>query len=413
MFVGCTVFGALTVHLAYLLIAPAPFGFDMMFVHNALWNLASGRWAFSDLIGQNIYAAHAFFNLPLFFPFYLLDHPYWLNIGHCLFGTAAAYVFYRSGGISLALIYLLFPATSGFLLVECQPSISGVPFLAAYFLFKERKKPAPAFLCGMLASFGYEPFILAMFMEGILEAVKPECGRRLGLALMCGTTVTLLLFLFNAAESDFVSGSRHYTALGGSPLGAIKLLLADPRALGAHVFMKAKMGFIFHLLFPVFFLPLLVPRLLLVAAPELILVLLADPGDDMYKINAFYTHVTTVVIVVAAGRIIGSRRKLAMALVANVAVLQFAYHHTLIPQTPGKAEAILQSGFHMPSTMSFDDVPEGARVLIEKRSEAALFPKRAVLLPDPFLAPRIYEEWSTGRLDYDYVVRGGKTLRRQ
>lgn len=391
--------GALLLHGYGILHRPPGFGFDVAMIHNALWNLSEGRGVWSDLLDQSLYSVHAFFNLPLFLPFFLVSpRPEALNLAHFIFGIAPVIpLFYLGGktvGLSFALIYLLLPATSGFLLVEAQPSITGVVFLAAYLYFKESRKLRPAAACAALAAFGYEPFLLAIILEGLLELPS---NRRWGAVILTIGLATLALFLLNASTGPSASGSRHYQTLGGSPVGAVKMLFFAPRELIALVFMKAKIGYLFHLLFPLLFLPLLAPRALLIALPELALVLLADPGDDMYKINAFYSHVTTIAFLYAAIRAtarFANRERVAVFLVVNALVCHFAYDHTLLKR---KVEPVGISEI-------VELVPRGAIVVTESREDVVKFPFRRVSTPDDFLSPRVYEQWREGALHAEYLA---------
>ncbi len=409
---GATV-SAVLVRLVAGLYSSHGFGFDNAYVYNSLWNLSRGSWLYCDTIGQPLLSVHSFLNMPLLFPFYLLGHPVFLNAGHLLIGFSTIVPIYviardlfgeRSSAAAAATAFLLLPSTSGFLLVECQPSITGVPFLFAYLLYRDRKRRLPATLCALLAAFGYEPFILAILVEGVAETLRPSIDRRFGLTLLLAGGFAGLLFALNSAGYDSVSGSRHYSTLDGSPLNAVRLIITSPSTIFGLMVTKAKLGYLVHLLFPLLFLPLASPRALLMALPELALVLLSDPGDDMHKINCFYSHVTTVALMYAALRSLSrlrlrllSANRAIFVLLLHVSMMHFTYHHTLMKLTASDLVQIASNRRNeFEPLVPLNLVPEGARVYVTAREGLYLLPRRRAACPDDFLAPVVYrdsEQW--------------------
>ncbi len=409
------------------------FGFDVMTTHNALWNLVNGRGVHADPVGISYFAVHPLFILPLYLPFYLLfEHPYMLNLAHYGLALAAAALAYalarerlgsREAGLCCALVFLLLPATSGSILVECQPSFAGVPLLFAYFLFKERKKRSLAGLFAVLTALTWEPFLAAMILEGGLEMIRPGGDRRLGRIALFAGLAALSLYLLNRQPSVDLSASRHYAAVGGTPLAALEMIVRDPLGLARVVFHPSKIGLFVHLGLPLLFLPLLRPRLLFLCVPEWIIILLANPGDDMTKINCFYIQVSMVVGVYALITVLarfdpesGRAPRLAFVVLVHVALLQFAYHHTFLPRTLENLRALPENARRgLIETAPKGLVPEGSRVVVMERGALIRFPRRHLLYPDAFLSPVVERAWREGRLEHEYLVvdadRGASAFR--
>jgi uncharacterized membrane protein len=400
------------------------FGFDNAISHNMLWNLTEGRWTACDPMGQPLYSVHSFFLAPLFLPFYALGHPALLNLGHMLFAISAALPVYllatqrfasRSAGLCMALFYLLLPSTSGLMLVECQFNIAGLPFLMWYLYWKDTGRSGLAAAGAALAAFAYEPFIAAIILDGLVDTIKAGPNRRRGAVVAAAGLGALALFALNRAGFPPVSMSRHYGDLGGSPLAIARTFLESPGFVIGHTFSREKIGFLLHLTLPTLLFPFVNPRVLIMALPELILVLLSDRGDDMHKINCFYTHVTTMCLVY--GTIVGAAgmarrfrmdtRRLAFVLLCHALILQFAYHHTFLPRAAEYArKAVASPGLYVyvPETV----VPRGSRVLVERHQDLGRFPWRRAMFPDSFLSPLLYSRRGVLEAEADFVARGAQ-----
>lgn len=405
------------------LIDTSPFGGDETMTTNALWNMTEGSWAYSDLFQQNLYSIHSFFALPLYLPFFaFLYHPHWFNIVHLAFGFSAVFAVYLLGrdvtgsrecGVGMSLVFCLLPTTSGFMLVECQPSIPGVVFFFLYFVFRHRKRRLPALLCACVASFGYEPFIAAVILEGIAETLSPRIDRRFGAGLVAIGAFVLSLWAINLLGDQPVSGTRHFKALGGGPEGVLRMLVENPRGLAELILLPAKAGFVFHLLFPLLMLPLMEARYLVAGLPEFSLCILSDRGDDMHRIYSFYTHVATISMVVGsvyavarvARRLGWPAARVAFVLFAHIATCHFTYRHNMIPRFLDRmSQGYSWSIAGMPALSPESLVPEGRSVAVTRPTDAWRFPHRRVILLDHYLTPKAARMWDSGELQPEFLI---------
>ena len=401
---------------------PFAFGFDLAFVQNAAWNLWEGRGSWSDVMGMPTYAVHSFFTLPLFaWILAFSPHPAYFTLANVVWGVLAAIpagllgreiLRSREAGWTVGLSFLLLPNLPGFLLVECHPTITGPVFLLSYFYFREKRRALPAALCATLAAFSHEVFLLGILVEGAVEVARPEVSRRFGGVLLAIGSLTLGLFLLNRAGQIPVSGLRHYKALGGHPERVLGILAADPSLVASLVFTRAKMGFLFHFLVTLAFLPLLGARRLWIALPEVALVLLSDPDSSMARIDFFYTHTAACASFYAALkglRWICDRRgwepaRGAFLLFCALLSLQFVFYDGLLRHAADRAAYLLitDPGRDLYPTVPETLVPRGATVLVQSSQDLPKFPRRRVIFVDPFLSPANVMREREGTLEAEY-----------
>ncbi len=424
---GCVALLSLVVIAAFIgrgmaILSTEPtFGFDLAWVYNAAWNLAEGRGPWSDLLGTSMYGVHGFFLFPLFLPFYwLIPHIAGFYVAQFCWGLVAvipAFMFGRrlfdcvECGIMVSLLYLLHPAISGFVLTESQPTIIGVPFLFLYMYAKVAQRPCLMVLAAAVAAMAFEVFALAIISAGAVEAIRRRKYDSADGAVALAGLLALLLFVMARPETGWISGGRHYAAFGGSPAGAVSTLFREPHIFSQVVFTRTKLGYLAHLFLPVCLLPLMAPLTLVMALPEMVLVLLADPSGDMPKINSFYTHVATVAILCGACQVISNWRerlrpvRALFILLLVATLLQFNYHHTFVPKLGVSWSGALNFAANGPfKTISPTVVPEGSTMTVLDPRLAWRFPRRRVVVVHNWLSPHRAHQFAEHGIETDYLV---------
>jgi uncharacterized membrane protein len=210
--------------------------------------------------------------------------------------------------LGFALAYLLYPATGWLALNEFHPVALATPLLLFAFWFLDEERLLPFAALAVLASLCKEeiPFVIAGF--GVWYAVSHRrhaagAAIALGGVLWAAVAVTVVIPHFNHGQtSDFYS---RYSEVGGSPGGLVKDAFTHPGRLVRAVFTGRDLHYALQLLWPLAFLPLLAPLVLLAALPEIAInVLSAVPTQT--SIHFHYTAGLIAPLVIAA--IFGARR---------------------------------------------------------------------------------------------------------
>jgi uncharacterized membrane protein len=421
--------GVAAIWALYALITHAgrhPFGIDVAYIENAIWNWHEGRGLWSDVLAGHLYGHHAFFLTPLLYPAWLIGpHPNFLNYAHLFACLVSAIPMHaaardllgtRAHAWAVTLAYLTHASFAGFAFVECQPLSLGLPFLGLFFWASGRRYHLITVLSGLVVAMAGEVFLGGMILLALSGLVTGNQPRRVAAPLAAGALLILALFLLYRSGSEGVSASRHYATLGGSPIGAVRLLFSDPAALAALILIPGKVGFVGHLLLPFLGLSLLSPRWWPLLLPELILVLLSDRGDDMYKINCFYAYVTFPTLWFAAvhtlSRIAEQRRMMLASVLGVLAVtLPFCYAHS--PFHEWRRVSDLPAAIREPlyPVAPTSVVPEGATVVCTNRNLSGFFPRRRIVVPQEWLSPNRTAAFASGRMNYDFLaLKPGDTV---
>src|SRR5204863_6169203 len=181
-------------------------------------------------------------------------------------------------GLGFALAYLLYPATGWLALNEFHPVALATPLLlfAFWYLDEDRLVAFVPFAVAAAACKEEIPFVLAGF--GVWYAVSHRrwtAGAAIvvvGIAWAAVATTVVIPHFNHGQSSDFYT---RYSEVGGSPGGIVKTAFTHPGRLASAVTTSRDLHYVLQLLWPLAFLPLLAPLVLLAALPELAINLLS------------------------------------------------------------------------------------------------------------------------------------------
>ena len=318
---------------------------DLGYYVQVVWSIAEGRGAYVSLPEMHAWGDHFSPVLYLFVPFaWIVPGAAPLLIGQTLIlaaGGVAVFAVARRRldddrlAAGFALLYLLNPSLHGINLRDVHPQAFAIPLLVFAADAVERGRFGWCALALVAAAAGREDAAVAIVGFGVWLAL----ARRKWLA---GAAVAAVAIALLAVDIRWVMPyflGRPYTHFGRyTPLGdSLEAILVSPalrpRALLESLLTVANARYLFLLLAPLGFLPLLAPRTLAAAAPGLAMNLLSL--DPLLRVpRSQYTSFILPFLVLAAvdgyaalGRIAGGRRLLgrfspaaALALAAVVSV---------------------------------------------------------------------------------------------
>ena len=309
--------------------------FDLGNMVQAVWSTAHGHpLRVTDLHGDQIsrLGAHVDPILVLFAPLWWVwpSASMLLTAQALAVGLGALPVFWLArkhlgsprAGLGFALVYLLYPATEWLTLNEFHPVALATPLLLFAFWFLDEDRLLPFALCAVAAAACKEeiPFVLAGF--GVWYAVSRrrwvEGGAivALGVAWAAVATTVVIPHFNHGQTSDFYT---RYSEVGGSPGGIVKTAFTHPARLIHAAFTGRDLHYALQLLWPLAFLPLLAPLLLVAIVPELAINVLSAVNSQT-SIHFHYTAGLIAPLVIAG--IFGARRLRGRAVpIAAAAVL--------------------------------------------------------------------------------------------
>ena len=403
---------------------------------NILWNTVNGRLWFSDLIGMNFLGYHPFYNIIFIIPFFLVNSSvFFLESVQCITSLSCSIIVYflaqqilrdKIVSATCATIFLLYPPMAGWSANALEPQVFSVPFLLGALLALE-KKSLFWFICmSTSAAFSIETFLTAVPLLACIAGIiyfRRASAKLLIFALIVVGLAAIHFIIIQPAcmPTDGLQPSIafHYSALGNSKREILMTILTDPVRLARVVLIPGKIGFVAHLLLPWLFLPLLAPWALIPAIPELVMILLSNPGDDMYKINCFYTQVGTCFIMWGAlhglkkvtdffplflplsthnNRIV---RAIVTSLLALSIGLQANYFHTL-----GRGIFSLSFDHILPSSpIAGIEIPQDAKIIVTQGPLATWFATQPVIYPNNNNVTRFAQNrFISGEWIPDYIV---------
>ncbi len=308
--------------------------FDMGNMVQAVWSTAHGHpLRVTDLQGDQIsrLAAHVDPILMVFAPLWLV----WPSANMLLVAQALAvglgafpvYWLARKhlssprAGLAFALAYLLYPATGWLTLNEFHPVALATPLLLYAFWFLDEDRLLAFGICAVAASACKEeiPFVIAGF--GVWYAVT---RRRWSVgAVIVGTGIawaaiatTVVIPHFNHGQSS--GFYTRYSEVGGSPGGIVKTAFLHPVRLVRAAFTVRDLRYVLDLGWPLAFLFLLSPLVLVAALPELVINLLSAVTTQT-SIHFHYTAGLIPPLVI--GAIFGARKLGRYAVPVAVAIV--------------------------------------------------------------------------------------------
>ncbi|TMK72932.1 MAG: DUF2079 domain-containing protein [Actinobacteria bacterium] len=295
--------------------------FDLGNMVQAVWSTAHGHLLqVTDLQGDQVsrLGAHVDPILALFAPlWWIWSSPNMLLVVQAVgVGLGAIPVYWLArkhlrsarAGLGFALVYLAYPATGWLTLNEFHPVALATPLLlfAFWFLDEDRLVPFAVFAVAAAACKEEIPFVIAGF--GVWYAVSRrrwiEGGAIavLGVAWAAVATTVVIPHFNHGQTSDFYT---RYSEVGGSPGGIVKTAFTHPGRLAHAAFTGRDLHYALQLLWPLAFLPLLSPLVLVAALPELAINVLSAVTTQT-SIHFHYTAGLIAPLVIAA--IFGAHR---------------------------------------------------------------------------------------------------------
>jgi len=295
--------------------------FDLGNMVQAVWSTAHGHpLRVTDLHGDQIsrLGAHVDPILVLFAPLWWIwpSADMLLVVQAIVVGLGALPVYWLArkhlgsarAGLGYALAYLLYPATGWLTLNEFHPVALATPLLLFAFWFLDGDRLLPFALCAIAASACKEeiPFVIAGF--GVWYAVSRRRWTEgvtimvLGIAWAAVATTVVIPHFNHGQTSDFYT---RYSEVGGSPGGIVRTAFTHPGRLAHAAFTGRDLHYTLQLLWPLAFLPLLAPLVLVAALPELAINLLSAVKTQT-SIHFHYTAGLIAPLVIAG--IFGARR---------------------------------------------------------------------------------------------------------
>jgi uncharacterized membrane protein len=286
IFIYAVGFSALTVNRYAAFEARA---LDLGNLHQTVWNIAHGQpFHMTNQPGTvNRLSLHVEpILLPIALFYWLHDGPETLLILQAVVVALGAWPLYalarhrlRHGwpALALALVYLLNPTIQAANWLEFHPVTLAPTFLMAAYYFLVTGHNRSFALFALLAAACKEEIGLLLFMIGGYAVVvlrRPKLGSwTMALALSWSLLAVL------GIQQFFAAGNIHwgrYDYLGETPLDKLLRLFTAPQLVWQQLQAADAMGYLFRLLWPVGFLALLAPAVLLLALPSLAINLLAD-----------------------------------------------------------------------------------------------------------------------------------------
>jgi uncharacterized membrane protein len=378
--------------------APA---FDIGIFDQGVWLLSRFKEPFVTVLGLNLFGDHVSFIMLLFVPFYWLwPGPETLLVIQAMVLALGAIPVYllartilRSQWFALvpSLAYLLTPALGWLNLENFHPDCLEVPLLlfALYFVVCGRWRPYLVMVCLLLTV--KEDMVLVLVPLGLYVALCHN--RKMGL-LTAGLAVVWFVVVFFGAQpklSGALPGSLDSWRIPfGGFGGLIKTAFGRPWEVIAYMVTADKVRYLFQLLTPVLFLPLLTARTLVIV-PVLFFNLISN---FWYQSNLQYHYHSSIIPVFCVMALLALERfkglKLRRALVV-VALLAAAFSLYMWGPVQGTREPSYYPDPQHPQAVAATEalalIPSDAVVAAEDKFASHLTNReRIYVFPTPFSA---------------------------
>lgn len=258
-------------------------GFDLGIYDQLVWNTLHGRFFFYTTTGEPAlhFSNHASLNLLLIAPFYLIHSgpetllflqavsiglgglpPFWLGRDELKSDLAA---------LSLVLTYLLFPTLEIVTLWDFHPPVLSVGFFMFAFYFLVKRRPVWFFVFLIMAISGKEHLPLQGAFLGLYAILRYRAWR------LGGVTIVLCLAWFFAVMSWLIPANSptgehifigYYAELGKTPAEIVFTTLARPDLVLQNLWQPDTLHYLYDLLTPFAYLPLIGLPVLLIGAPS-------------------------------------------------------------------------------------------------------------------------------------------------
>jgi len=287
-------------------------GYDLGNVDQAVWNTLHGRFLrmTNEEGTESRLGTHCDPIIALLAPLYLIySSPETLLVVQTIALALGAWpIFWLTkeklasawAGVAFTVIYLAFPALEGANLIEFHAVTLGASFLTWAFYFLQRERPYLFSLFATLAMSCKEDIPLTVSMMG-LYAFFVQRKRKWGVVtLLAGilwfiVAVKVIIPSFNESGRSIHLG--HYSYLGNSIEEVLINVVTKPELVLNNFKDELKIAYLIKLCFPVGYLSLLAPHVLLIAAPSIAINFLST-HYTMYALDMFWGSVTIVPFVV-------------------------------------------------------------------------------------------------------------------
>lgn len=282
--------------------------FDLGNMDQVVWNTSRGRiFQMTDPNGTNIIsrlAFHADFILILLAPLYFLwSSPLLLLLIQTLVVAAGTIFIFvlakkilKSKNIALvfSFIFLLNPALEHANLYDFHPVALATTFLLGTMYFLLNKKTFLFLVFALLAALTKEQVWLIITLIGFYMFVT-NYQRRLGFLLFL-LSLSVFYYLVWYAIPHARGGNHfalsYYSDFGDSPTAIVKNALFSPDKIFRALFLQDRKDYLYQLLLPLGFLPVLSPLSLLFALPDLLFNLLSNNAN----LRQIYFHYSATII---------------------------------------------------------------------------------------------------------------------
>jgi uncharacterized membrane protein len=292
--------------------APA---FDMSIFDQGVWLLSRFKEPFVTILGLNMFGDHVVLIMVFFVPLYWLwATPETLLVVQAMALAIGAFAVYLLGRKVLknrwlalvpTLAYLLYPAVGWLNLENFHPDSLEVPLALFALYFMTGAKWRRYFVMVVLLLLCKEDMWLFLVPLGVYVAVRHSC--KIGLVTI-GLAVGWFLIAFFGIQpslSGVAPGSLDSWRIPfGGMGGLLKTIFTQPWTLIAYMFTAEKVKYVFQLLTPLLFLPLLDWRSL-IALPVLFFNLVSN---FWYQSNLQYHYTSLLIPVLFVSAIFGLER---------------------------------------------------------------------------------------------------------
>lgn len=272
-------------------------GFDLGIFDQATWLISRGHTPFVTTRGLHILADHFSAILYLLAPLYWLwDSPKVLLTAQTValaLGALPLYAIARHRlqspllGLAFGVVYLLHPVVQNAGAAEFHPDTFATPLLLAAFWFWTQKKWLPYFAALVLMAGTKE---IAGFAIALLGVYICCFDRRIGALTIALGIVSIVVALVTVRFFNGGAPSAYFWLYGqyGHDLpSVVAYILGHPLEIWHDLNQPEKRHYLFALLQPLLFLPLLAPEILLLTVP-LLLANVLSRRDAMYHADTGY-----------------------------------------------------------------------------------------------------------------------------
>lgn len=317
------------------------FGFDLGIYDQATWLLSRARDPFITVRGLEAFGHHVNLLLFLLAPFYRFGAgPHFLllvQVGAQASGACAVFLLARDRlhdrwlALALGVVYLLHPTSQWLVWEFFHPDAVAIgPLLFAYWAARERRWGW--FACAaLLAAMCKEDVALVLVVIGLLIAFRGD--RRIGLGVSAGSlawyvVATRVVIPWQNGIGPFYDS--FFGTLGTTPSGVAYNVVRHPGAAWDVVRHHDRVEYLWRMLGPLAFVPLLSPSTLMIAVPMLAVDLLTS---FPYARDAHFHYSALVLVGVMIATVEGvarlptarTRRALVVAILASSIVATVAW----------------------------------------------------------------------------------------